>query len=86
MCLFFCPIAYASFPKFDLLCTDYAQLCPIIPTSFPKTRTKNTENCQNMSASTQKRPKLPEKTQNLYKLPKLPGDMPEFSNSLLCRS
>jgi hypothetical protein len=34
---FFAQIPYAEFPKFILLCSDYAKLCPIMLSDLPKT-------------------------------------------------
>jgi len=33
--LYFAQIPYAEFPEFSLLCSDYAQLCPIMPANYP---------------------------------------------------
>jgi len=57
-------IFYAAFPKFSLLCSDNAQLRPILPTNLPETRAdrmlKNVEKihmCPENGESFQKRPK-----------------------------
>jgi len=80
--LFSAQIPYAQYPKFSPLCSNDAQLCPIMRTTFLKLR-----RCyaKKMPRVPRKRPKKPKNTQNSETMPEIPGVLPEFSICPLCR-